>query len=96
VLVHRLAAAAESSTVSVDISVDMLRVGKSRLASGAASRLVAGDMEHLPFGAGTFEKAVCLNALHHVPDMPAALREICARAEPVAWPCFPNLNRPRG
>ena len=30
-----------------------------------------GDMERLPFRSGAFDKAICLNALHHVPDMRA-------------------------
>jgi len=62
-------------SVAVDISWDMLHAGRSR---PGGSRLLAavGDMERLPFRSGAFDKAVCLNALHHVPDMRAALREI--------------------
>jgi hypothetical protein len=33
-------------------------------------------MEALPFRSSTFQKAVCLSAVHHVPDIPAAVREI--------------------
>lgn len=62
------------SAVAVDISLDMLRAGRSR--PGATIRAVAGDMEQLPFRAATFEKAVCLSAVHHVPDIGKALREI--------------------
>lgn len=62
------------STVAVDISVEMLRTGRTR--PGANIRGVAGDMEHLPFKTGAFDKAICLSALHHVPDIPAALHEI--------------------
>ncbi len=61
-------------TVALDIAWDMLRLGASRLQS--ARGLVAGDMEHLPFQRGSFNKACCLNAFHHIPDMNAALREI--------------------
>jgi SAM-dependent methyltransferase len=63
------------SSVAVDISVDMLRTGRSR-PTGGAIRAVAGDMEQLPFRSGAFNKAICLSAIHHVPDIPAALREI--------------------
>src|SRR5688500_2826808 len=63
-------------TVAVDISVDMLRVGQSRLRPGRDARLVAGDLERLPFATGSFDKAICLSALHHIPDMPAAVAEI--------------------
>jgi len=67
-------------TVSVDISVDMLRVGRDRLPRKPL--LVAGDFEHLPIRSGTFDKALCLNAFHHVPDMPRGLAEICRVLRP--------------
>ena len=60
--------------ISVDISVDMLRAGRSR--PGTRIRAVAGDMESLPFRSGVFQQAICLNAMHHVPDMSKALGEI--------------------
>jgi ubiquinone/menaquinone biosynthesis C-methylase UbiE len=60
--------------VGVDIAHDMLLVGKSRIPPPAL--LVTGDFEALPFQVGTFDRAVCLNALHHVPDPAAALCEI--------------------
>ena len=47
------------STVSVDISIDMLRLGQQRLRQGTAARLASGDLEHLPFASGAFDKAVC-------------------------------------
>lgn len=62
-------------SVAVDISLDMLRVGRSR-PSGADIRAVAGDLQSLPFRSNTFQKAICLSAMHHVPSMPAAIREI--------------------
>lgn len=61
--------------VAVDISLDMLRAGASR--SGVpAIPAVAGDLESLPFRSGVFHKAICLSALHHVPDVPRAITEI--------------------
>ena len=60
---------------AVDIAVDMLAVGKARFAPRIA-RLAAGDLEALPFHTGSFDRAMCLNALHHVPSPPQALREI--------------------
>jgi ubiquinone/menaquinone biosynthesis C-methylase UbiE len=62
--------------VSVDLSHDMLTIGKARLSQANGSRLVAGDMEHLPFADASFQKAFCLNAFHHVPDTSKALQEI--------------------
>jgi SAM-dependent methyltransferase len=61
--------------VALDISLDMLRTGRAR-ANGADLWAVAGDLEHLPFRSGLFAKAVCLSAIHHVPDIAGALREL--------------------
>jgi SAM-dependent methyltransferase len=62
-------------SVAIDIAVDMLRVCRQRGTRGAIPA-VAGDFERLPFVDGAFDKALCLSALHHVPDMAAAVREI--------------------
>jgi SAM-dependent methyltransferase len=61
---------------SLDLSLDMLRTGQQRLRRGRGAPLTAGDIEHLPFASGSFTKAICLNAFHHLPDRPAALAEI--------------------
>jgi ubiquinone/menaquinone biosynthesis C-methylase UbiE len=61
-------------TVSVDIAFDMLRIGRDRLPH--TRRLAAGDLESLPFLDASFDKAVCLNAFHHVPDGRKALAEV--------------------
>jgi ubiquinone/menaquinone biosynthesis C-methylase UbiE len=63
-------------TVAVDISCDMLRLGRTRLPHPDRALLTAGDFEALPFAAGTFDKAYCLSAIHHVPDIERALAEI--------------------
>lgn len=62
------------SAIAVDISHDMLAAGRAR--PGATIRAVAGDMESLPFRSGVFQQAICLSAIHHVPSIPAAVREI--------------------
>jgi ubiquinone/menaquinone biosynthesis C-methylase UbiE len=62
------------SSIALDISIDMLRAGRTR--SGVAIRAVAADMESLPFKTGAFQKAVCLNAIHHVPNIPKAIEEV--------------------
>jgi SAM-dependent methyltransferase len=61
--------------VSTDISLDMLRVGQARC-KGRNVGLAAGDFEALPFRTGSFDRALCLNALHHAPKPGQALREI--------------------
>jgi SAM-dependent methyltransferase len=63
------------NAVAVDISLEMLRVSAER-PTRKPMRAVAGDFERLPFADGSFDKAVCLSAIHHVPDMAAAVREI--------------------
>jgi SAM-dependent methyltransferase len=62
-------------SVAVDISFDMLRTGRER-PTGTGIRAVTGDLEMLPFRSGTFDKAVCLSAIHHVPNITRAVGEI--------------------
>jgi ubiquinone/menaquinone biosynthesis C-methylase UbiE len=69
-------------TVSVDLSVEMMRRGRQRLAADSRlvhrgdARFVAARGQALPFANDTFDGVLCLNALHHHPDYAAALREI--------------------
>jgi ubiquinone/menaquinone biosynthesis C-methylase UbiE len=70
-LLHRLSRRA----FPVDISLDMLRVARQRPTRWPLPATV-GDLERLPFRDGVFDKAVCLNALHHVPNVSDALREV--------------------
>jgi len=61
-------------TISADIAIDMLRVGRARL--GPEALVVAADAEALPLASESVDHVVILNAFHHLPDGPAALREI--------------------
>jgi SAM-dependent methyltransferase len=63
------------SVVSVDIALEMLKVGQARC-RGRNVALAAGDFEALPFRSGSFDRALCLNALHHAPRPGQALKEI--------------------
>src|SRR5918995_1594693 len=63
------------NAVAVNISLDMLRVGRQRPTPRPISA-VTGDFERLPFVDGAFDKALCLNALHHIPRMTVAVGEI--------------------
>ena len=74
-------------SVAVDIAHEMLAVSRER-AGARPLAAVAGDLEQLPFAAGSFDKAVCLSAIHHVPDMPAALREIARVLTPAGVAVF--------
>ena len=69
-------------TVSIDLSVEMMRRGRTRLA--ADSRLVFRDQawfvaargQSLPFASGCFDGVLCMNALHHLPSYAEALTEV--------------------
>jgi len=61
---------------AVDISHDLLKIGRERLSQTGPARVVTGDAEALPFSSGAFDRVVCLNAIHHVPDIPTALAEV--------------------
>jgi SAM-dependent methyltransferase len=69
-------------TVSVDLSLEMMRRGRQRLAADSRlvhrndARFVAARGQALPFANDTFDGMLCLNALHHHPDYATALREI--------------------
>lgn len=62
------------SAVAVDISLDMLRAGRTR--TNGTVRAVVGDIESLPFASSVFQKVVCLSAIHHVPDIARAIGEV--------------------
>lgn len=64
------------SVVAADLSLDLLAVGRERLASSGPARLACSDAEALPFRDASFDRVLCLNAMHHVPHVPAALREV--------------------
>lgn len=61
-------------TLSLDLAESMLALGRGRLRPG--SWLCAADMASIPLREGTADAAICYGALHHVPDWPAALREV--------------------
>lgn len=80
-------------TVALDISHDMLQIGKARLSPTKGRRLVVGDMEGLPFADSSFQRAFCLNAFHHVPDTLEALREIARVVTPDGVVLFSEPGR---
>ena len=64
--------ASSISVVGVDISETMIR---QRREDPLLSENVVADMEALPFGSDTFDGAMFVAALHHVPDPTQTLRE---------------------
>jgi len=70
------------SVVATDLSYDLLAVGRDRLSQSGTARIACGDAEVLPFGTAVFDRVLCLNAMHHVPDVPRALREVARVLRP--------------
>ena len=70
------------SVFAVDISHDLLKIGRDRLAQTGRARVVTGDAEALPFASGAFDRVICLNAIHHVPHIPGALGELARVLDP--------------
>ena len=70
------------SAVAVDLSHDLLMIGRERLSQTGPARVVTGDAEALPFPSGVFDRVICLNAIHHVPHIPTALGEVARVLNP--------------
>jgi SAM-dependent methyltransferase len=69
-------------TVSIDLSVEMMRRGRERLATDSRliyrhdAAFVAARGQALPFADASFDGVLCMNALHHLPSYAAGFREI--------------------
>ncbi len=62
--------------VTLDLAPALLRIGRERFRrEHLPGRLVCGDMTALPFPDASFDAVVVIDALHHVPDVPAVFRE---------------------
>lgn len=70
-----------SRYVGLDASAAMLTEARARLdpCPFAATLLVQGDLERLPFPDRSFDACVCLRFLHHLPEpaFTTVLRELC-------------------
>lgn len=61
---------------TLDLALPLLRVGRDRFRrEHLAARFTAADMTALPFPERTFDAVVVIDALHHVPDVPAVFGE---------------------
>ena len=61
---------------TLDLSTALLSLARRRLArSGATPRLMAGDMTCLPVATHSMDAVIVMDALHHVPDVPAVFAE---------------------
>lgn len=64
------------SITCLDQSERMVQAAARRLSRFAAARAVVGRMEEMPFGAASFDQALCFHALTYVPEPVRALAEI--------------------
>jgi SAM-dependent methyltransferase len=76
----RLLALLGCEVTAVDVSRNALEVGEKLIRSDAFGdrlnvKFVPLDGPALPFADGTFDRVICFDALHHVPDQQAAIRE---------------------
>ena len=61
--------------IGIDLSAGMLRSLEDLRQSGGLS-LVQADAQHLPLPDRTVDVAMAMHMLYHVPDIPAAIREL--------------------
>lgn len=62
--------------VTLDVAHSLLRIGRDRFKrENLLFRPVAADMTALPVASGSVDAVVVIDALHHVPNVPAVFRE---------------------
>lgn len=66
----------------LDYARSGLREAQARLGVGGRFLYIAADLYRLPLAPGTCDVAVTVRVLHHVADIPAALRQIAAVLRP--------------
>jgi 2-polyprenyl-6-hydroxyphenyl methylase/3-demethylubiquinone-9 3-methyltransferase len=59
----------------------------------ASIRYIVGSATELPFESGTFDAAVCVDVLEHIPRWPLALAELRRVLRPGGWLFFDTINR---
>ncbi|MCW5765397.1 MAG: metalloregulator ArsR/SmtB family transcription factor [Phycisphaeraceae bacterium] len=68
--------------IAVDQSEPMLSAARKRLAQYKNVEFVRGELEKLPIDSASVDAAVCVLVMHHIPDPPAACREIARVLRP--------------
>ena len=57
-------------------------VAKRNTADLANVRILKASLENIPFPDESFDLAICLGVLHHIPDTQKALSELCKKIKP--------------
>ncbi len=78
--------------VGLDLSLPMLFEARKRYRAWSKRRLVAGDLERLPFADASFDLVFSSLALPWCNDLPAALRELARIARPGALLLFSSFG----
>ncbi len=71
--------------VLFDYSRTQLEQAQARLGQSERYLYVVGDVYHLPFVPGLFDTATLIRVIHHLADVPAALKQIRAVLQPDAF-----------
>jgi 2-polyprenyl-6-hydroxyphenyl methylase / 3-demethylubiquinone-9 3-methyltransferase len=90
-LVSRELAAAGATVIGVDPDLDSLGTAKRAVTTRFAP--VAGRLEALPLADGSVDAAVAADVLEHVPDLPAAARELARVLRPGGRLLLDTINR---
>jgi arsenite methyltransferase len=72
----------EGSVVGLDASADMLAVAAERVRGHTSVKFHKADATSLPIPDASFERAVCVQVLEYVRDVPAALTELYRALRP--------------
>lgn len=62
----------KAEIIGVDISIEMLRIAKSR----TQQQYILCDLENLPFRGECFKVVLCMETLHHFPEFRATVKEL--------------------
>ncbi len=77
----------------LDYAKSGLREAQERLGASDRYIYVAADIYHLPLAPATCDTAVTVRVLHHLADIPAALRQIASRCSRAVRTCVEYANK---